>query len=466
VGRHARWLTAGGAALAAGIAAWAVASGQAAAPERTTVAGSADAGIEAVSRASRTPAVFLFGDFGAPHPELARVGAAIRASVAHEPDGTIAVELGDNIYERGASADRAETRRQLEPILSALDLRGPAPASGETGPPLPLVVIPGNHDHDAGFGQTWQTSLESYGAIENEMLVPLDRPEWHYAPAHLDPSSDADCPVAEQLDLERLRAIRHAAVPGAGPGADGSSSEGIRAWACLTRPQRVAQSPPGLALIAVDSQVLIGLEHHHEDAAAAIQWRALDALLAAARAAGDVAVAIAHHPLESYGRHRPLQPGRLAFGPGWPQYTRSFDYALALPVVAQLTVLGWYASGWFNEQDVQAAGYFAYRRRMAEILVRHGVHLYAAGHDHSLSVMDLGRSQDLREIVGGEGKLYQLISGSTANVDPICDGAAVLYRHAGRGHARLTLDRSGAARLHLVVDPLDAAPAAFDLPAD
>lgn len=398
------------------------------------------------------PTVYVIGDFGYPVPALARVGGAIRAHAATRDTPGVVLEMGDNVYPSGLPADPVAAARELTGLLDLLDVRAPDALGGER---LSLVVVPGNHDHDAGMTQAWETAPEARGAIENEMLPAFERPEWHYAPAHVEPPGDGDCPLATALDRDAIRAIRVAAEPG---------SAGIDAWACLTRPERVDTAPPGLALIAVDSQVLIGLEHHGERRAADLQWRTLETLVREARAASQVPVVLAHHPLESYGRHRPLQAGRFAFGPGWPDFTQPSDYALAIPGVAQLTVLGWYASGWLHEQDVQAPGYAAYRRRMTEILTRNDVALFVAGHDHSLSFMDLGKSRDLGAIVGAPGRVFQLVSGATANLDPLNSGAALVYRRAARGHARLALGRdgtSGTRRIAVEIEPLDETPFRF-----
>ncbi len=405
-------------------------------------------------------AIYAIGDFGWARPELAQVGAAIRARVAGAQREALVLELGDNVYESGLPADPAAAAARLGEILDTLDARAPAERGGA---PLPLVAIPGNHDHDAGMSQTWETDPHAFGAIENQMLPAFERParpEWHYAPAHLAAPGTAECPVPLTLDREAVRRIRAAAEP---------ASAGVAPWACLTRPQRIALSPPGLALIAVDSQVLIGLHHHREEAAAELQWRALEGEIAAARAAGDVPVVVAHHPLESYGRHRPLQVGRFFFGTGFPDYTRPLDYLTAVPGIAQVTVLGWYATGSIQEQDVNGRGYDAYRRRMTATLARNDVALFLAGHDHSLSFMDLGASTDLAALVGGRDKLFQLVSGATANLDPLSDGAALLYRRSARGYARLTFTpASGAgepARIAIEIAPLTGAPYARSIAA-
>lgn len=441
-------------AMVVALGAWCAAAGAAilAQAEPAPLAAAEPRAATGGAGAAATHAIYAIGDFGWARPELAQVGAAIRARLAGTPGPALVLELGDNVYESGLPADPAAAAARLGELLDTLDARAPAELGGE---PLPLVAVPGNHDHDAGMSQTWETDPDAFGAIENEMLPAFERParpEWHYAPAHLAAPGSTECPVALSLDREAVRRIRAAAEP---------ASAGIGPWACLTRPQRIALSPPGLALIAVDSQVLIGLHHHREEAAAELQWRALEAEIAAARAAGDVPVVVAHHPLESYGRHRPLQAGRFFFGTGYPDYTRPLDYLTAVPGIAQLTVLGWYATGSIQEQDVNGRGYDAYRRRMAETLARNDVALFLAGHDHSLSFMDLGASTDLAPLVGGRERLFQLVSGATANLDPISGGAALLYRRSARGYARLTFARaSGAepARIEIEIEPLSGAP--------
>ncbi|MBK7973269.1 MAG: metallophosphoesterase [Deltaproteobacteria bacterium] len=439
-------------ALATALAAWSAAAGVAilaqAEPAPLAAAERGEAPAAAV-RPEAVHAIYAIGDFGWARPELAQVGAAIRARLAGTPSPALVLELGDNVYESGLPADPTAAAARLGEILDTLDARAPAELGGA---PLPLVAVPGNHDHDAGMNQTWETDPNAFGAIENQMLPAFERPEWHYAPAHLAAPGSAECPVAVTLDREAVRRVRSAAEP---------ASAGIGPWACLTRPQRIALSPPGLALIAVDSQVLIGLHHHREEAAAELQWGALESELGAARAAGDVPVVVAHHPLESYGRHRPLQVGRFFFGTGFPNYTRALDYVTAVPGIAQITVLGWYATGSIQEQDVNGRGYDAYRRRMTEVLVRNEVALFMAGHDHSLSFMDLGASTDLAPLVGGRERLFQLVSGATANLDPLSDGAALLYRRSARGYARLTFAKASAgspARIAIEIQPLSGAP--------
>ena len=91
--------------------------------------------------------LFLLGDAGAPDPAGEPVLAALARQVAVDPERSVVVFLGDNVYPAGvpdaASPRRAEAERRLSVQLLA------AREASRT------IVLPGNHDWEDGGPGGW-----------------------------------------------------------------------------------------------------------------------------------------------------------------------------------------------------------------------------------------------------------------------------------------------------------------------
>lgn len=115
--------------------------------------------IEGVPDDSVAMRLVLIGDAGLPAPGGEPVLEALREELKWDPQRTLVVYLGDNVYPRGlvdsATAERAEgeriLREQMEPLLE----------TGTRG-----IFIPGNHDWDAGSPQGWAAILREERFVE------------------------------------------------------------------------------------------------------------------------------------------------------------------------------------------------------------------------------------------------------------------------------------------------------------
>ncbi|HYJ80107.1 MAG TPA: metallophosphoesterase [Longimicrobiaceae bacterium] len=105
--------------------------------------------IEGVAADSVALNVVLIGDAGLPAPGGEPVMQALRREIAGNPQRTIVVYLGDNIYPRGMVDSTETERRENERILDAQ--LAPLLETGTRG-----IFVPGNHDWAAGAPQGWQ----------------------------------------------------------------------------------------------------------------------------------------------------------------------------------------------------------------------------------------------------------------------------------------------------------------------
>ncbi len=138
----------------------------------------------------------------------------------------------------------------------------------------------------------------------------------------------------------------------------------------------------------------------------------------------DVVVA-AHHPLGGYGRHSGFSD--------WKDH-------LLPPIIG--TVIALSRKLPLRDQDFNAS---AYRRMVDDINsafsrrpVGEGLLLFAAGHEHSLQVLE------------GELVDYVLISGSAAKTSPVSHGEDTLFAHLHTGFMVVDFMESGSALLRVI----------------
>lgn len=367
--------------------------------------------------------VYAFGDMGAPTPGLADVTAAMAKELAadhaggHVKESPLLLGLGDNLYEVGlprpGTGDTAPIRR----LGRIADLLARCRFGGR---PAPLVLVPGNHD---------------YG----DRALPRDRDEgditrWYY------------------LDDLGIGGVSHwTMLPGERPKEAGDAAklyerlyEAPERLSEFMRPRRIPHTPASLAIVAIDSQLLIDLFAAGRDDLAARYLEALDRELARAASARWRLVAT-HHPVESYGAHHVTMPARFLLGPGWRQFRSPWEVVLAIPPLGTLaTTVRWAIA---SNQDSHSSANRAYRKALLERLERHHAAVVLSGHDHNSQLIEL-------DAPGGSRSILQVVSGVAAKLDPVTRGNGTLFYHSGYGYTRLAVhathleiafkDRSGA----------------------
>lgn len=299
----------------------------------------ATAPVPAVARAEITASVFLIGDAGAPSPRGEPVLAALRVLLRDAPESTIVVFLGDNIYPRGLPDSAAAGRPDGERRLTD-QLAATRVGSART------IFIPGNHDWD-------KSGADGLAAVRREGA--MIRAESDGA-ASLLPA--AGCPGPEVTDIAAFRLVlldtewwlTHHDRPGAEEGCRPATAEEVLA---------------ALAA-AIDS------------------------------GAGRPVLVAGHHPLASGGEH----------GGHFPLLTHLFPLRalhramwLPLPIIGSLYPLI-RASG-VSDEDLSGGRYRRMRLGLDSVFACHPPLLYAAGHEHTLQIIDRGRPPLL--LVSGAG---------------------------------------------------------------
>jgi calcineurin-like phosphoesterase family protein len=273
--------------------------------------------------------VILIGDAGAPvtdEPVLQALGR----DLALEPDRTLAVFLGDNIYPRGLPRPGTRTYAGAERRLFAqVDV---VKASGARA-----VMIPGNHDWDR-FGP------DGWNAVRRQETAVLARgaDQVTFWPRE-------GCPGPVVLDEGRW--IRVVIV---------DTEWFLRA----DRPDRKPMEPG------------VGCRAWTPGAVA-------DSLAAALAGAGERrVVVVGHHPLVSGGEHGGFFPLTDHLFP-----LRQLDHRLWVPLPILGSVYPVARNLGISSQDIPSGRYRAFARRVGAVFRNHPPLLYAAGHEHNLQVI-------------------------------------------------------------------------------
>lgn len=351
-------------------------------------------------------AIYIIGDFGTPNSGLRTVGAAIARDIeADEREGRsqsppFIIELGDNMYVRGLPRPGVGSGRERERLRKMA--RAFALCRYE-GRPVPLVLVPGNHDYD----EDALSAEREYGDITRWLFL-------------------------EDFKVPELASWRHALGE---RGEESSAAElydrvyrSPRALVDFMSPRLIAEAGPGVAVVAIDSELLQTLMDKGLDSLVDLYLYRLRSALRQIPI-GTVRVVAGHHPIESYG-NRPNQPGRFVLGPGWPQFPELWMKALALPPLGSLVTFGrWLVR---RPQDIHSSCASEFSDRVGGLLLDEDVRLYLSGHDHNHQLIDLAAAR------GEAGRLLQILTGSTARANhPVSKGVGTLYYRLGRGYVRL-----------------------------
>lgn len=204
--------------------------------------------IAAVSPDSVALDLFLIGDAGLPAPRNEPVLAALTRTLAWDPDRTFVVYLGDNVYPAGLPAAGDPYREEAERILDEqLEVLRDTRTRG--------IVIPGNHDWEAGGSAGWDAVRRQAAYVEER------------GGGYVDFLPRGGCPGPEVVDVGRE--VRLVALD-------------TQWW--LHDGPKPASAASGCATYT-DAQVI-------------------DSVRAALRSAGErLTIVVGHHPIVSGGEH-------------------------------------------------------------------------------------------------------------------------------------------------------------------
>lgn len=346
----------------------------------------AEAGVEARRVPPPDPAatplsIFLLGDGGGPSANDDPVLAALAHEVDAAHDRALVIFLGDNIYPNGLPAadarERADAERRLDAQLDVVvDVEA---AEG--------ILIAGNHDWTfAGDG--------GWAAVRRQAAYAEARGDGRIS--FLPPDG---CPGPVARDFE-----------------------------------------PGVRIIALDTEWWLygGDRPMHPDGTC--PEGSEEAVLAALRsmladADGRRVIVIGHHPVLSGGPHGGFF--------GWDQHLfplRDVRDWLWVPVPVLGSIYPLARRYGVSQED--AGGYKNRRLRasLAEVFDENPPLLYAAGHDHSLQVLE------------DVGARYQVVSGAGfyGHTEHVARLANTLYAARASGWVRLDVQDDGRVRLGVV----------------
>ena len=269
--------------------------------------------------------LLLIGDAGAPARDEP-VLRALAAEAAKEPEKTLVVFLGDNLYPSGLPPEGDPGRREGDRRLAAQ-------ADAALGAGARVLFVPGNHDWD-------EMRKDGLAAVQREAHFLARRsPRLLFAP-------EGGCP---------------------GP--------------------ILLPTPSGVTLAVLDTQWWL---HHEgpkpegpgspctaKDADEAV------AQLEAAAARGPLAL-LAHHPLATGGTHGARGPDwRAHLFP-----LRDIDSSLWIPVPVLGSMWVVYRDSVGTGQDLAARRYRRLRADLSRALEKHPALFQASGHDHNLQVLE------------------------------------------------------------------------------
>ncbi|MDZ4258409.1 MAG: metallophosphoesterase [Gemmatimonadales bacterium] len=325
--------------------------------------------------------LFLVGDAGAPVPDDP-VLAALGRALGEVPERSSVVFLGDNIYPAGIPDPS-------DPGYPEAQRRLAAQVDAVVGSGAKIYFVPGNHDWARHAASGWQAVIR------------------------------------QTAMLDSLSGGRAALLPGNG---------------C---PGPVVRDVPGFRLVTLDSQWWLhkGPRPTTPDDGCPT-WDSTGVATALSEAVTGHewdAVVVAHHPLESHGEHGGSFP--------WIDHIfplRHFKSWLWLPVPVVGSIYPIARRNGVSRQDQSNKLYRRYRATV-EAASGTGVLAYAAGHDHTIQILD--QPPFAVEIVSGTGYFN--------HISHLGGGDDIRYATATSGFVRL--DRLADRRVRLAVIEVTAA---------
>ena len=346
--------------------------------------------------------VYLVGDFGKDSPILEDVGAALGEATRKEAAGNLGIlALGDNLYESGlvrcppsecSETPEAQQLRRVAWLLKGVDGK--------------VFLLPGNHDYDSdALNPDRPGDITQWYFLEKLGVDAPWRPVLGDSAGFEDPDA-----LYQHLYYEK----------------QGGSAEVL---AEFFAPRPVVSSPDVL-IVGIDSQLLIDL---YQDDREDLVEGYLETLREVLKTDATWRAVAAHHPLETYGKHRVARPMRFLFGPGWPQFPERWHKFTAIPGIGTLATSFWWIL--HAEQNIHSGPYQKYRDALYPVLKEEGVDLFLAGHDHNTQLIELSVARRDKA-----ASLLQIQTGEAAKEDPVTRGRGSLAYHTGGGFVRLAFN--------------------------
>lgn len=306
--------------------------------------------------------ILLIGDAGQPQRNEPGL-ARFSQWASFIPEKTTLIFLGDNIYPAGMPAEDHPGRKEAERRLTAqIEVIRQSGAEG--------IFIPGNHDW-ANNGESGRAAVKREADFINRILTGED---------NLLPQNG--CPEPTIIDVKGARII----------------VLDTHVW-YEDDPEKVFADCP-----SPDPQKV---------------FERLNQILADTPADSKIVV-VGHHPLVSFGP----RGGHFFWKDHLFPLTRLVNWLwIPLPGIGSLYPL---ARSTFlkNRNDAGSAYHKRMKAQLTEAFSRHKPLIYAAGHDHSLQVMEGGAAADYLVVsgAGSQSKLYDVGHG---------DETLFAHRHAG-----------------------------------
>jgi len=320
--------------------------------------------------------LFLIGDTGkALVDEPEPVLEALVAQASVSPDNSWIVLLGDNIYPGGVPEDPESKKRRKAEAELRVQVEAAIRSGAET------IFLPGNHDHHSG----------GFEAVARQAAFIHDygNPRIRFLP-------EPGCPGPEVIDVgETLRLILLDSEWWIAEKRRGDTPE-----ACANR------TPAQISAAVQEALATAGSRH---------------------------AVVLAHHPLATHGAHGGFFSWREHLFPlvRWKSWLW-----VPIPVLSSIyvgvRVWGGYA------QDLGGSQYQEMTARLSEAYAGHQPLFHAAGHEHSLQVLE-----------GSFNTRWNLVSGagSVKRPDEVGKGDDTVFVSPKAGFMRVDLLQDGRVRL-------------------
>lgn len=320
---------------------------------------------------------FALGDWGTGGAEQRRVAEALAHEVGTIPPGRkirpFVVGLGDNVYPNGLPRGWDSHPEALAALQQTFgDVYKNLRYQGEL---IDVHVVPGNHDHAGRSGGQGDIG----DVLHQETTGEGAFPNFHYYPLHVDA-------VADSNDSTEYAGLATASIFDA------------------ARPQAIPVTSPHIAMVGLDTQVLLDAYVRNDGERIRAYWRTVDRLFEAASDA-SWKMLLGHHPVESFGTH-----GGFRVWWWWvPPIT-------IVTLVDKLLVK--------RLQDLDHPANRRFQEDLLERLERHDAQWYLAGHEHNLQFLQIGANR------------YHIISGSAGKSSPVSHGDATLFSHDTYGFIR------------------------------
>ncbi|MBI4547225.1 MAG: metallophosphoesterase [Ignavibacteriae bacterium] len=330
--------------------------------------------VENVDKDDIVQSVFLIGDAGKPSLEKKEpVLAALEREASKYRERGVIVFLGDNVYPKGMPKESHDERpfmeRRLNELVSVVE------QSGATG-----IFIPGNHD----WGEWSDDGLESVKR-QNEFL--------------------------EAKKNTRIRMSPQGGTPG----------------------PDIIDIGAHVRLVVLDTEwwlhgnpkPLYPNTHDENETKKAIT----DSLEKVLKSAGNrYVIVVGHHPLESHGTHSGFFDWRDHIFP-----LREIESWLLIPLPVVGSMYPLIRNLGISNQDMSGSKYEEMKHAFENVFSQHPPLVYAAGHEHTLEVLE------------SDDEYLILVSGyGTSKHDPSlthADHTLFAHRHTGFMRIDILIDQ-------------------------